>query len=57
MYLEFYFEVVRRTFQLVAAWQSVGFCHGVKHVVQKQQMVHFLKISDLGCLYRRCLRA
>ncbi|CAL8462348.1 g1881 [Coccomyxa elongata] len=29
MYLEFYFEVVRRTFQLVAAWQSVGFCHGV----------------------------
>lgn len=29
MYLEFYVEVVRRTFQLAAAWQCVGFCHGV----------------------------
>ncbi|KAK9906728.1 hypothetical protein WJX75_006965 [Coccomyxa subellipsoidea] len=29
MYLDFYSEVVRRTCQLVAAWQCVGFCHGV----------------------------
>ena len=28
MYLEFFREVVRRTAQLVAAWQCVGFCHG-----------------------------
>ncbi len=28
MYLDFYTEVVRRTFQLAAAWQCVGFCHG-----------------------------
>ncbi|EIE24107.1 UPF0061-domain-containing protein [Coccomyxa subellipsoidea C-169] len=29
MYMDFYTEVVRRTFQLAAAWQCVGFCHGV----------------------------
>ena len=29
MYLDFFLEVVRRTAQLVAAWQCVGFCHGV----------------------------
>lgn len=29
MYLEFFREVVRRTAALVAAWQCVGFCHGV----------------------------
>lgn len=29
MYLEFFIEVVRRTAQLVADWQTVGFCHGV----------------------------
>ncbi|KAK9842567.1 hypothetical protein WJX81_006471 [Elliptochloris bilobata] len=29
VYLEFFREVVRRTAQLVAAWQCVGFCHGV----------------------------
>ena len=28
MYLEFFREAVRRTAQLVAAWQCVGFCHG-----------------------------
>ena len=28
MYLEFYEEVCKRTAQLVAAWQCVGFCHG-----------------------------
>ena len=28
MYLDFFLEVVRRTAQLVAAWQCVGFCHG-----------------------------
>ena len=30
MYLEFFREVVRRTAQLVAAWQCVGFCHGAR---------------------------
>lgn len=29
MYLEFFMDVVRRTAQLVADWQTVGFCHGV----------------------------
>lgn len=29
MYLDFFREVVRRTAALVAAWQCVGFCHGV----------------------------
>ncbi|KAL6062432.1 Selenoprotein O [Balamuthia mandrillaris] len=29
MYLEFYQEVVLRTARLVAAWQCVGWCHGV----------------------------
>jgi uncharacterized protein YdiU (UPF0061 family) len=28
MYHDFYAEVVRRTLQLAAAWQCVGFCHG-----------------------------
>ena len=28
MYLDFFLEVVRRTAQLAAAWQCVGFCHG-----------------------------
>ena len=28
MYMEFYEEVCKRTAQLVAAWQCVGFCHG-----------------------------
>lgn len=28
MYHDFYTEVVRRTVQLVVAWQCVGFCHG-----------------------------
>ncbi|CAH8501565.1 unnamed protein product [Heterobilharzia americana] len=28
-YLEFFEEVVRRTANLVALWQTVGFCHGV----------------------------
>ena len=32
MYLEFFREVVRRTAQLVAAWQCVGFCHGARCV-------------------------
>lgn len=30
MNLEFFREVVRRTAQLVAAWQCVGFCHGAR---------------------------
>ncbi|GAB1609313.1 protein adenylyltransferase SelO, mitochondrial-like [Argonauta hians] len=29
MYLSFYQEIVRRTAKLVAAWQCVGWCHGV----------------------------
>ena len=29
MYLDFFREVVRRTAAMVAAWQCVGFCHGV----------------------------
>ncbi|CAK0752240.1 hypothetical protein CVIRNUC_002131 [Coccomyxa viridis] len=29
MYMEFYEEVCKRTAQLVAGWQCVGFCHGV----------------------------
>ena len=29
MYLDFFQEAVRRTAQLVAGWQAVGFCHGV----------------------------
>lgn len=29
MYLSFYKEVVKRTAKLVAAWQCVGWCHGV----------------------------
>ena len=28
MYLAFYSEVVKRTAQLVAEWQCVGWCHG-----------------------------
>ncbi len=28
MYMEFYEEVCKRTAQLVAGWQCVGFCHG-----------------------------
>ena len=28
-YLQFYMEVIRRTAQLIAAWQGVGFVHGV----------------------------
>ncbi|XP_029646876.1 protein adenylyltransferase SelO, mitochondrial isoform X1 [Octopus sinensis] len=29
MYLNFYKEIVKRTAKLVAAWQCVGWCHGV----------------------------
>lgn len=28
MFMEFYEEVCRRTAQLVAGWQCIGFCHG-----------------------------
>ena len=32
MYMEFYEEVCRRTAQLVAGWQCVGFTHGQSNI-------------------------
>jgi len=40
-YLEMYYEIVRRTAVLVALWQSYGFCHGVKIVVDLSEKIRF----------------
>lgn len=46
MYMEFYEEVCRRTAQLVAGWQCVGFCHGASSPVPLSTLLSFAALSN-----------